>query len=499
VRRPTCGHAVACWRKHERFLARSVSASRPPAGHAGPKLLWPGCVPRLSILDVLLLDALLPNSTRMTLLSDRRLRSVKVMSVRWRRRAMFLMGGVVVGAAAVALAGLADWAQVAFALLLAKSRYVSLVVTPLGFVLSVFLTYRFFPNSQGSGIPQAIAARQLTDHAARGKLVSIRIAIGKILLTLLGLLCGASVGREGPTVQVGASIMFAIGRMSPRRQPGLILAGAAAGVAAAFNTPLAGIVFGIEEMSRAFETRTSALVIAAVIAAGLTSLALVGNYDYFGSSATMLRNGIDWLAVPVCGVAGGLAGGLFSRAVIIMAHGLPGPLGQAAKRHPLAVALICGFGVALCGLASGDMIYGTGYTQVKAALVGGTPLPWNFGVLKLAATTLAAISGIPGGIFSPSLAIGAGIGANVAQLFSHAPVDALILLGMVSYFAGVVQAPITAFVIVSEMTDNHAMVVPLMAAAFIARAASGLVCREGIYHALAKRFLQVGSAQAGAP
>ena len=424
------------------------------------------------------------------LLSDRRLRTVKVTSVRWRRRAIFLMGGIAVGAAAVALATLADWAQLAFAFLLAKSRYASLLVTPLGFALSVLLTNRYFPNSQGSGIPQAIAARELTDQAARGKLVSIRIAIGKVLLTLLGLLCGASVGREGPTVQVGASIMFAIGRMSPRRQPGLILAGAAAGVAAAFNTPLAGIVFGIEEMSRAFEARTSGLIIAAVIAAGLTSLALVGNYDYFGSNSTMLRNGTDWLAVPLCGVAGGLAGGIFSRMVIEMARGLPGSSGQFIKRHPLAVALACGLGVALCGLVSGDVIYGTGYSEVKAALVNGAPLPWDFGLLKLAATALSAISGIPGGIFAPSLAIGAGIGVNVAHLFSDAPLGAIMLLGMVSYFAGVVQAPITAFVIVTEMTDNHAMVVPLMAAALIAHATSGLICPEGIYHALAKGFLQ---------
>ena len=122
-------------------------------------------------------------------------------------------------------------------------------------------------------------------------------------------------------MQIGASIMFALGRFSPRRQPGLILAGAAAGVAAAFNTPLAGIVFGIEEMSRAFETRTSSLIIGAVIAAGLTSLALMGNYTYFGTSAMSLRNGIDWLAIPLCGVVGGLAGGLFSRILIAVAQG----------------------------------------------------------------------------------------------------------------------------------------------------------------------------------
>src|SRR6201995_4773585 len=298
---------------------------------------------------------------RVKFLSGRQRRSVRVTSGRWQRRAIFLMGGIAVGAAAVALAISADWAQVALALLLAKSRYISLVVTPLGFMLSVFLTQRFFPNSQGSGIPQAIAARELTDQAARSRLVSIRIAVGKVLLTLLGLLCGASVGREGPTVQVGASIMAAIGRVSPRRQPGLILAGAAAGVAAAFNTPLAGIVFGIEEMSRAYETRASSLIIAAVIAAGLTSIALMGNYTYFGSSPAALRNGLDWLAIPVCGVAGGLAGGGVSRTLITMARGVPGGGGPAIKRNSLVFALACGFAVAICGLISGDTIYGTGY------------------------------------------------------------------------------------------------------------------------------------------
>ncbi|MGJ4996864.1 chloride channel protein [Bradyrhizobium sp. HKCCYLS3077] len=431
----------------------------------------------------------------MLTINPRRKRWLKLTSARWQRRVLFVAGGLVVGAAAVALAELADWAQLAFNWLLSQSRYASLIVTPAGFALSVYLTQRYFPNAQGSGIPQAIAARHLTDTRARSPLVSIRIAIGKVLLTLLGLLCGGSVGREGPTVQVGASIMFALGRLSPRRQPGLILAGAAAGVAAAFNTPLAGIVFGIEEMSRAFETRTSSLVIATVIAAGLTSLALMGNYAYFGTTPIALAKGIDWLAVPICGVIGGAAGGLFSRILITMARGLPGTIGRAIKAHPLPFALVCGFAVALCGLASGDTVYGTGYAQVKAALETGTPLPHDFGALKFLATTFAAISGIPGGIFAPSLAVGAGIGANVASLFQQTPLAPIMLLGMVAYFAGVVQAPITAFVIVTEMTDNHAMVVPLMTASLIAYGTSKLICEEGLYHALAKGFVAQAEAK----
>ncbi|MCP1851204.1 MULTISPECIES: chloride channel protein [unclassified Bradyrhizobium] len=426
----------------------------------------------------------------MTFPSNRQRRLFRLVSARWQRRALFLLGGIAVGAAAVALAQLADLAQIAFGAVVSRFHYASLVLTPAGFALSVFLTNRFFQNAQGSGIPQAIAARHLTDQTARESLVSLRVAAGKILLTLFGLLCGASVGREGPTVQIGASIMFALGRFSPRRQPGLILAGAAAGVAAAFNTPLAGIVFGIEEMSRAFETRTSSLIIGAVIAAGLTSLALMGNYTYFGTSATALRNGTDWLAVPLCGIAGGLAGGLFSRILITMARGFATPVGSAIKRYPVGFAAICGLAAAICGIASDGAIYGTGYQQVKSALEAGAQLPASFSVWKFLATTFASISGMPGGIFAPSLAVGAGLGSNIAPLFHGAPLSAIMLLGMVSYFAGVVQAPITAFVIVTEMTDNHAMVVPLMTAALIAHASSRLICKEGVYHALAKGFVE---------
>jgi H+/Cl- antiporter ClcA len=425
----------------------------------------------------------------MMFLSNRNRRLFKIISARWQRRAIFLLGGIAVGAAAVVLAWLADGAQLVFSALVSRFPYASVLLTPAGFALSVFLTNRVFPNAQGSGIPQAIAARHLTDQTARQGLVSLRIAAGKIILTLFGLLCGASVGREGPTVQVGASIMFAIGRFSPRRQPGLILAGAAAGVAAAFNTPLAGIVFGIEEMSRAFETRTSSLIIGAVIAAGLTSLALMGNYTYFGTSAMGLRNGIDWLAVPLCGVVGGLAGGLFSRILIAVAQGFAGPIGRTIKLYPICFAATCGLAAAICGLASDGAVYGTGYSQVKAALEGGSQLPSSFSALKFLATTFSSISGMPGGIFSPSLAVGAGLGSDIASLFHGVSPAAIMLLGMVSYFSGVVQAPITAFVIVTEMTDNHAMVVPVMASALIAHASSRLICKEGIYHALAKGFI----------
>jgi H+/Cl- antiporter ClcA len=423
-------------------------------------------------------------------LTPRRARQFQLASLRWRRRAVFVLGGLLVGAAAVLLAVAADRISRAFQAGLAYRPLLPLLATPAGFVIVSVLARRFFPNSGGSGIPQVIAARELASQAGRDRLVSLRLAAGKSVLLLLGLLCGASIGREGPTVQVGASIMSAVGRLSPRRQSGLILAGAAAGVAAAVNTPLAGIVFGIEEMSRSFEARTSGIVIGTVIAAGLTSLSIQGDYTYFGMTHATLHGTEGWIALPAVGVIGGLVGGLFSRILVLFGSGVPGAAGRLIRAHPALFAGACGVIVALCGLASHGDAFGTGYAQARALVQGGIAAPPpSFGMLKFLATLASSVSGIPGGIFAPSLAVGAGIGADMAWLLPGAPAQVLVVLGMVAYFAGVVQAPITAFVIVEEMTNNHALVVPLMLASVIGYATSRLVCPEGVYHALAHHFV----------
>lgn len=429
------------------------------------------------------------NRQMASLLTTRQLRVLLVHSRRWQRRTIFIAGGLVVGLMAVALAELSDLAQHTFRVVAARWFYAPLVVTPLGFALTAWLASTVFPNTQGSGIPQAIAARTLKETGARARLVGARVAVGKVLLTLLGLLVGASTGREGPTVQVGASVMFLIGRLTPRRQPGLILAGAAAGVAAAFNTPLAGIVFAIEEMSRSFEIRASGLIIGAVILAGLTAEALLGNYTYFGFTRASLPIGVAWLAVPICGVIGGIAGAVFSRILVVIPDALPG-WARFVRAQPVLFAMFCGVGVALCGYASHGAIHGTGYGEARAVLHHNGVLPFDYAALKLVATALSSISGVPGGIFSPSLSVGAGIGADVARFFHHVDPGPIVLLGMVAYFTGVVRAPITGFVIVSEMSGDHGMLVPLMAGALIADGVARLVNREGVYHQLAKRFAQ---------
>jgi len=417
----------------------------------------------------------------------------------WQRRLIFWSGGLAVGIVAAGFALAAEQAQALFHSFLAVSPLLALPISPAGFAASAWLTRRYFPGAQGSGIPQAMAARQVVDPVARRGLLSMRIACGKILLTLLGLASGASIGREGPTVQIGASILHAIGRASPNRLKGLILAGGAAGVAAAFNTPLAGIVFAIEEMDRSFEHETSGVVLVGVVLAGVTSTALLGDYTYFGHMSATLGAATDWLTVAVAGLGGGILGGCFSRVVLrTIIKGWPGRPGLFISTHPIAFAACCGLGLALIGLVTDGATYGTGYDQAKSLVEGSGQASLVFAPLKMLASLLSTLSGIPGGLFAPSLAIGAGFGADLARLLpltsladvipatAMAPV---ILLGMVAYLAGVVQAPITAFVIVMEMTENHHMIIPLMLSAVIASGASRQVCPRPIYQALSEHFV----------
>ena len=413
----------------------------------------------------------------------------------WWRRVVFWVGALLVAVVAVEFAQAANWASALFLQLTAGRGWLAFIIAPVGLTVSFLLTRHVFPGAQGSGIPQTIAALHMHDQAMVGRVLSLRIAIGKVVLTLLGLASGASIGREGPTVQVGAAIMHALGNLLrlPRLelQRALVLAGGAAGIAAAFNTPLAGIVFAIEELSHSFEARTSGTVFTAVIIAGATTLGLVGNYTYFGQTAAQLSNHAAWIAVILCSVTGGLAGGLFSQSLIIAANGLPGLAGRLMMRYPVGFATLCGLLLAIIGWLSGGQTYGTGYEQARSMVEEHSTLPAIYGLLKLAATVVSYVSGIPGGIFAPSLSIGAGLGSVLAPLVPSAPAGAMILLGMTAYFSGVVQAPITATVIVMEMTANQSLTIPLMATAFLSFAVSRLVCRRPLYTALARRFLAV--------
>jgi H+/Cl- antiporter ClcA len=225
------------------------------------------------------------------------------------------------------------------------------------------------------------------------------------------------------------------------------------------------------------------------VIAGGTTLGLVGNYTYFGQTAATLSNQPGIAAVLLCSAAGGLLGGLFASALVLAARGLPGRVGQWILRYPVAFAALCGLLIATLGYLSNGETYGTGYDQARSLVEERAGLMPLFAIMKFGATVVSYASGIPGGIFAPSLSIGAGLGSVLSPLVPNAPMGAMILLGMTAYFSGVVQAPITATVIVMEMTANQGLTIALMATAFLSFGFSRLVCRRPLYGALAQRFL----------
>ncbi len=370
-------------------------------------------------------------------------------------------------------------------------KVLMLLWTPLVTVAVLWWTRRFVPAAAGSGIPQVM--RALDDElqsAQRGWLVSLRLSFHKIALVSAGLLGGLSIGREGPTVQVGAGVMGCARRwLSPQSgidAHDLMVAGAAAGIAAAFNTPLGGIVFALEQLSRRRGISHSSLVIASIVLAGLIAVAVFGNETYFGRLSVQQ---MSWsLLGPGMMVAlvAGLSGGLFARLIVVSARGLPDRFSRWRREHPLRFAAACGFGVALIALVTGGATAGAGYAPTRALLEGQADLPGVYTVLKFCATWLSAWTGVPAGMFAPSLAIGAGIGHDVALLagLSGEASIPLIALGMAGFLAATTGGPITAFIIVMEMVSGQAMVLSLMACALLSSGVARLVTQP-MYQELA--------------
>jgi H+/Cl- antiporter ClcA len=364
----------------------------------------------------------------------------------------------------------------------------------------VWLTKRFFPGSEGSGIPQVIATLHNRGSLA-SSLLSIRILVGKIAVSFLSIVGGFTIGREGPTIHVGASLMFGLRYFYPSRfrairgfdlERKLALAAAAAGLSAAFNAPLAGVVFAIEELTRSFEARTSGVIIAAIIFAGVVSLGLQGNYTYFGAIDTGGHMpALLPVAVLIIGVSSGIAGGIFCWLLLNTNRWMPSAIRSWRARQPVAFGALCGLIVAVIGVASHGHTFGSGYAEARAMLEAHGQVSMAYPLLKIASMVGSYLPGAPGGLFAPSLAIGAGIGNTLHLALGQVQLPMLIALGMVGYLAAVTQSPITAFVIVIEMINGHALVISLMATALLSSQVSRLFAPP-LYEALSERYSAAG-------
>jgi H+/Cl- antiporter ClcA len=412
----------------------------------------------------------------------------------WLDRVVVLAFATATGLVVVGFTLLSEAASHGFELLRQPGpygAYLTLLWTPALTVGVLWWTRRWAPSTVGSGIPQVVRALEDDlDTAQRSWLVSLRVSVHKVLLVSGGLLAGLSIGREGPTVQVGAGIMVGARRWLSSRSGldahDLMVAGAAAGIAAAFNTPLGGIVFALEQLSRRRGMSHSALVIASIVLAGLVSVSAFGNVTYFGQlrvqqlSWSLLGPGV------MVALAAGLAGGLFSRLLVLSMRGAPDRFCRWRQAYPLRFAAACAFVVAVIGIVTGGSTAGAGYAPTRGLLEGQDELPALFTLLKFCATWLSAWTGVPAGVFAPSLTIGAGIGRDVAWLAGVGPEATLplIALGMVGFLSATTQGPITAFIIVMEMVAGQAMVLSLMACALLASGVSRMIAAP-MYEALA--------------
>nr|WP_255719760.1 chloride channel protein [Pelomonas sp. P8] len=401
----------------------------------------------------------------------------------WMSRLIVLTFAALAGLSVVSFTWLCEHALSAFGIGLAHAWWLPFLWTPACLATLVWVTRRYAAGATGSGIPQVMAALDPSvGDRERGMFVSLRLSIAKAVLTAGGLLGGLAMGREGPSVQIAAGVMHHARRYMPQGAPvsthGLLVAGGAAGIAAAFNAPLAGIMFAIEELSRRFEQRNSGLIIAGIVLAGLMAVSAFGNSTYFGViRVPALAPGFLFPALLVT-LASGALGGLFSRLLHASLTDTSSRTGRWRQARPVAFAGACGLGIAVIGWASGGSTFGSGYEYTKQLLDGHTDLPLLYVTLRFVATWLAVWSGVPGGVFAPSLAIGAGLGVDVAVFAGfEGSSSALIALGMAGFLAAVTQAPLTAFVIVMEMVDGHAMVLTLMAAALGASLVSRWISR----------------------
>src|SRR5271157_2520645 len=345
-----------------------------------------------------------------------------------------------------------------------------------------YLLYRYFPDARGSGVPQTKAAL----FAREGR-ITLRTVLGKFFCTSATLASGIPLGREGPSVQVGAGIGSVLGRLVGLRSEqvkNLIPVGAAAAIAAAFNTPLAAVLFALEEIMGDLH----APVIGAVVLASATSWMVLrvflGNNPLFKVPQYQLVHPAEFAVYAVLGVAGGLVSVAFTKLLLGIRERFLRLPQNTVWFQPVAGGLLVG----LMGLFV-PQVLGVGYGYVGDALNGNMALKLMalLVVLKLFAVTTSYASGNAGGIFGPALFLGAMLGGTVGTvahrlLPAHtATAGAYALVGMGAVFAGIVRAPMTSVVMIFEMTQDYAVIVPLMIANLVSLFISSRLQRQPIY------------------
>lgn len=369
-----------------------------------------------------------------------------------------------------------------------ESAWRRIAAPTLGALATGYLLYRFFPDARGSGIPQTRAAMFIDDGR-----ISLRTVLGKFLCCSVSLGSGIALGREGPSVQIGAGIASIIGRrlgLSTAQVKWLLPVAASAALAAAFNTPIAAVLFSLEEIMGDMHAPILGSVVLSSTTSWMVLHLVLGDEPLFHVAAYRLVDPSELLIYAVLGIIGGLGSVAFVRLLLELRKAFARLPAWSVWCQPVAGGLCVGvFGY------YAPAVLGVGYDQVDRALSGDLLLHAVvlLAILKIVATAVCYASGNAGGIFGPSMFIGAMMGAAVGHvahgLFPATTADAgaYALVGMGTAFAGIVRTPLTSVIMIFEVTRNYTIIVPLMVSNLLAFYISQKLQREPIYEALAKQ------------
>lgn len=378
---------------------------------------------------------------------------------------ILLLASVVAVVAITFLLQISEYGEDLFRQILSHNVYLGFIITPISVVFIVYTGEKFFPFVNGSGIPQVLAATSSNNKYLRYQLLSFRIAIAKIFYIFIAALGGAPIGIGGPSVHIGASIFYGFNRYIKLKRKllihGLMAIGGSAGLIVAFNAPLGGFLFSYEELGR--NLKKQALIIIAIISALVFLLSLIyrGNKPYLlDLSSYNLDLLIVWQLVPMI-IITAITGAIFARATILLINKIT------AQKPVFLIILVFLLGVliAVFNTLSDGAISGSGREEVLLMLNEGS-LGLDFVVMKYLAVLTTLASSIAGGLFMPSIAIGAGIGAESASFYSQISPQIVIIMAMVGYLSAVISAPLTATFVVLEMTNTLHLMLPALVIAF---------------------------------
>lgn len=410
----------------------------------------------------------------------------------------FWIGSVITGTIAVIYAQLFVWGEKVMNLIFDWNGWMIFIIAPIGFVLSWWLIQKFAPYAKGSGIPQVMAAVELANPKENSKikhLLSLKILIIKILSSLALILGGGAIGREGPTIQIAGSVFRKVNEYLPDWWPkiskkNMILTGAAAGLSAAFNTPLGGIVFAVEELAKTHINYFKTALFTAVIIAGLTAQTLAGSYLYLGYPKTAdVQLTIMFPVILVSAIAG-IMGSRLSLIMLKITHWK-----KRLKNDKEQIIFLVASALIIASLAFfvNREILGSGKAIMERTLfTDNKHEDWYVPLFRMIGPALSFTSGGAGGIFAPALSAGASLGSVISGWIQLTPneTNVMILAGMVAFLTGITRAPFTSAIIVLEMTDRHSLIFHLMLAGMVSSLISMLISKHSLYDQLKINYLK---------